>query len=241
MKIQQWIKNLKVPRLIIEAVLIFGSVYFALILEADRNRDFEREVVIGELESILEMNKQDSIDLMLYFGEGFQDFNSIYARDSIIFNRLKKNEKLDLEFRRDIKAGFWGNMPSSELFKFDQIQNTILSEHRFLIQNRDLIDKMNEINFWMVWLKNFNEAHSKGIMEIKQTFKSKMRFEENVDDPNVDVVTTSELYFNTMSDILKYRKTKLEGSKKVLKFYSKLNELLLEEIEAQKQAIVGIF
>ena len=52
MKFWNYIKSLKVPRLIIEAVLIFTSVYFALVLEADRSKDFEREMVILELDKI---------------------------------------------------------------------------------------------------------------------------------------------------------------------------------------------
>jgi hypothetical protein len=61
MKFWKWIKSLKVPRLIIEAILIFASVYFALILEADRSKDFEREVLILELKSL---NKRIQSDLV---------------------------------------------------------------------------------------------------------------------------------------------------------------------------------
>jgi hypothetical protein len=241
MKFKEWIKNLKMPRLIIEALFIFGSVYMALILEADRSRDFEREIVIGELRSILETNKKDSTDLMLYFGDNFENFKSIYARDSILIYSIHEGKELDLEIKKDIKAGFWGLMPSSKLFEFKQIENPMLNEHRFLINDRNLIDKMMEIDYYMEWLKDHNENHAKSISGLKQEFKSKMRFEDKIDNPDVDLIITSELFYNTMSDVLSYRQVKLDGSKVVLDLYAELNTLILQEIGFQKEAMNGIF
>ena len=51
-------------KLIVEAILIFGSVYGAFLLEAKRNIAFERDLLIGKLEKLIEDIDSDSIKLI---------------------------------------------------------------------------------------------------------------------------------------------------------------------------------
>ena len=148
---------------------------------------------------------------------------------------------MDIDLLRDIQAGFWGLIPSSKLFEFDQIESSIMHEHRFLIHNRELIEKIVEINWYMEWLQSHNEAHSKIISELKDRYKTDIRFEDEVETPNVQMITGSNLFYNAMSDILQIREVKFNGSKQVLQLMEEMNKLILSEIKAQEEAMKGIF
>ena len=61
MKIKESIKQLKLPKLLIEAILIFSSVYAAFLLEDKRSKRFERELLQQKLSTHLKVMQLDSI------------------------------------------------------------------------------------------------------------------------------------------------------------------------------------
>lgn len=61
MKLIEFTKQLKLPKLLIEAVLIFSSVYAAFLLEDKRSKRFERELLQQKLLAHLKVMQLDSI------------------------------------------------------------------------------------------------------------------------------------------------------------------------------------
>ncbi|MEM6644186.1 MAG: hypothetical protein AAF616_14490, partial [Bacteroidota bacterium] len=94
------LKSLKIPRLLFEAILIFSSIYLALILEADRSEDFERKKLIGNLESILIFIQNDSLkfrDMVFDFNDWNVDLNKSLKADSLSIVKLLYGNKTDVD------------------------------------------------------------------------------------------------------------------------------------------------
>lgn len=160
MNLKERIKSLRIPRLLIEAVLVFGSVYFALVLEADRTKDYEREKFIIELDQLRREMIADSVFYDAVFGDG--EFSS-RAKTELFKVAVDSLANLNYDFMRagiydfsDLHSGISTPIPESVSIIRNSYMD-LIDDHDRLRNFRELFrvyDRLAEFDRLVVELEN---------------------------------------------------------------------------------------
>ena len=144
-------KRNTILKIIIEAVLIFGSVYGAFLLEARRSINFERNVLIGKLEKLIEDVDSDSIKLV----GTFQDIS-----DSIF------NVNLYEEYKNDSIAVLLIDYQKPDMY--DSIWSMFINADIFVSYDED------------VWIESWDNEYSiyRQVMNSSNLFVSPRFYDE---------------------------------------------------------------
>ncbi|QNL23003.1 hypothetical protein HZR84_13980 [Hyphobacterium sp. CCMP332] len=245
MKFKAWIINLKAPRLIIEAVLIFGSVYFALILEADRSRDFEREILIGKLEKLEREIRYDSLKYSDMLSDGKENgiiLQPDIDRDSISARLLKLkplhwSDTLVSLYKNDLPYSMWTESWMKESLTF----NSILENHDYLILNEGTY---SELEFYFRYRNALNEDNNQ---DVKIFYALEGYLEDKFPRPEFRSVTEwkeivkTTFFQNCIMARLEIKRDKRSLSTYLLSTLESKKAIIKNEIEAQKDAMEGIF
>lgn len=255
MKVWNWIKSLKVPRLIIEALLIFASVYFALILEADRSIDFEREGLKNQLIKLKNEVKHDYEDALKLFADSIE-----YDENGEILSghRLRMKNRLEeyilnlesnspdsvLEARSILKTSFSGYFLIIEPLTL----SAILNSNQHLLLDSNTVWKMYRIKNHYERINNYDESINvygeeflKSIDEQvfwRVTLKTKVH---DYDKSELYKFLKSPLPYNYLRRLRNYNNLiSTSGSN----FINDAQDFLLhldKEIQAQNKEMKGIF
>ena len=237
-------KKLNLPRLLIEAVLIFSSVYGAFLLEDRRSKSYDRKVLIGKLEKL---NKVLVIDSALFesrLGKSETKYNDYY--DGSISDHKSALTLLKTNLESNLIKVY--TMHKEKRIYYRLFQLVIKSQHNIesIIQDFDHLIIMDSTRYWLnqyekdTWtingfVKNLDES-----MEEIESFGTKNYFVLSDNDKLTDILKfiNHPFYYNSLTNHL--------GMMEVLKYdikpsysrhYLKIKKAIQREIAAQKDAI----
>ena len=244
MNAPNWIKNLYIPRLLAETILIFASVYLALLLEADRNRDFEREVLIGELGVLLNELKSDSIKISSLVNqqvpseEWEMDYflRDLIRSDSIAIAKiLGPNPPFGIISDKNTLV-CW----EDEWLRISSTHNSVISEFRFPIleeENFAEIEKYKAMKEDFIVPNTYLKTRWEDALEYHMTEYSYL-----LDSANFDrEFEKKPLFQNLLMISIRDKKKLIPKAYYFLEYSHRIRKALEDEIEIQSNAMGGIF
>lgn len=242
MKFKLWIKNLKVPRLVLEALLVFGSVYFALLLEADRSMDFEREMMIGRMNKMIKIIDKDSSYITNQFlSKKSLVYQNFYV-DSLISDMMLKDVDLPDSLLDRLHRAHFGR---TEILRTWDVNSQILNfENDFgqLIISEDLLQNLNDY----IYFKNSNKyghnrANEMGDKLMEYMYLEGYPFNKANSEKAKSEFNNSIVFSNYLNDIVSFREFRRTLANLILRDIKIVKVELRNEIQAQEEAMRGIF
>ena len=243
MKKLQWIKRIDLTRLVVEAILIFASVYAAFLLEDRRSRNFERKVFRDKLQTHLKILRYDSINFESRLG----------SSDSYVNNGMKKSLDKQLYALDLLKS----NVPDSMLKVYQMqkeealfwwvIQSTIVSQQKFeelsseyshLIANDSTLHWMRLYIYHSFVLNKFATDTDQLLVDLENFgYENYFVLSDNDNEEDALEYVSQPYYYNTVSKHIQYLKTLKNFKSAYDRDYTKIKEAIEAENEAQEKQL----
>lgn len=241
MKIKAWIKKFRTPRLIVEAILVFSSVYMALVLEANRSRDFELQNTKKSLGIIQEKLRLERDHIHSYYLDSKGVFQTeIFKRDSIVYNSLLQNKIIPKDILTEIENGDF--LMFENLNTWDQ-NDYILEFQSSYSQYTTSYELINEFNNYHK-LKSMNSrwwnSDLKNLDMIESTIFNKFILGQATGEEIVAFMENSPLIMNSYKNHLYRMKGRSARARRIYSKTETLIRLIDKEIIDLDDQIDGI-
>ena len=230
-------------RLIVEGLLIFGSVYGAFLLEDRRSKKFEREVLRDKLIAHLKVMKLDSItfDQRLGSSETKANIGLIKSIENhkMVLAYLKKGAKSDLMEAYQIHRNnelFWRIIQSATKSEH-QLEN-ILENYEHLLLNDSTLFYMKQYIYHTWVINQFASWADEQIDEVENYgFDNYFVLTSNEKEEDILAYVSQPIYFNGIKLHLDW----IEALKKFKRDYDedfkRIRSAIIREIEAQNELL----
>ncbi|MFY0687467.1 MAG: hypothetical protein JXQ90_09895 [Cyclobacteriaceae bacterium] len=240
MKLLEPIRQLKFTRLIVEAVLIFSSVYAAFLLEDKRSKRFERELLQQKLLAHLKVMEVDSITFETrLLGQVKSDANdglktSVALHKEALELLENRTESAYLEVYELHKSGrlFWRIIQSAT--KSQHKLEAITENYDHLIINdstRHLIEKY----IYHTWVLNRFAANSDQHIDDLSNFAREHYFVFSVIETKKDIIEfiSHPYYYNSLKSHLNTLQILFTLRKDYFEDFSKIKVGIEKEVALQ--------
>ncbi len=237
------LKKIDLPRLIVEAVLIFASVYAAFILEDRRSKNFERQIFRDKLQAHLKILKYDSINYEQRLGTSNTSVNNGMKRS---LGRQENALEL-LKFKSpDSLVKVYQMQKNNDLFWW-VIQSSLASQHEFeelgkeyshLIINDSTLHWMRQYNYHAFVLKKFATDTDQLLSDLED-FGYGNYFVLSDNDKEEDILNyvSHPNYYNTILKHIQYINMLYDLKASYDEDFPNIKAAILAEIEAQNELL----
>ncbi len=244
MKSIESVKRLRLPRLLIEAVLIFSSVYAAFLLEDKRSKRFERALLQQKLMAHLKVMDIDSIT----FGSRLLGTPKSQANEGLKTSIEFHKEALELLETRNDEAYLkvYELHKSGKLF-WRIIQSVTKSQHKLEVikENYDhlIINDSTRIHIekyiYHTWVINQFAANSDQYIDDLHEYARNNFFIFSPLENRKDIISyvSSPYYYNSLKEHLNTLYILLDMRAAYFRDLSPMRTGIINEIELQKSKL----
>lgn len=227
----------------IEAVLIFLSIFGAFLLEERRSNNFERKLLIGQLEVLLEDLRIDS----LKFHDMYEDidseefFGNLNLYEDIVFDSmaiklilLKNHSRVYGMFENDSLFNYWVEPWTLETPSYE----SIISNYQWLVIGNCFVSSMESYFRFRRSITSNNgksiELRSQMISELSQKYQL---YDPFISESDMKSIIESPTFKNSLIQDYELKKELLFSAKYINQLYSGTKSCVEEELERQYKAL----
>ena len=235
------IGKLRIPRLLLESILVFGSVYLALILEANRSRDFELQNAKETLEIIQGKIQLENAYIQSYYLEAEGDFqNLMLKRDSVIYQCLLQGRKIPEKFLSEIENGDFLMFENLNTWDQSEYISAFLSRYSQYTSNHELINEFNNYHKFKSMNNRWWNFDLDNLKQIESVIFDKFILGKSAGPEIENFMMNSPAIVNAYKNHLYRMDGRLDRAKRIHSKTELIIDLIDKEIIALEDQIDGI-